>query len=282
MANEQQAGEVKAGVATPSGPQGDSPSSIAPKGTEQSGSQTVTPAAQPPVQEKPEQIPYGDKRHPEYRRFKELSESSKRANERADKLERELAEMRGFKDAMMAQNGRQNELPPEQKQALVSLFQMGMTVPEVKDMIAKSFGLDRLDSLHKDFSSFKEGWEGNQYDAEMKEVLSHAKELGLDQEEVEEDLREHVESHPFFSKKDYFKGGVWAAFRDKYWDKSGELRERAENKKKIEERERLKAGQTQVTSPTANPGEIPLPKDDGIKRNIEIIRRMGGVGNVFR
>lgn len=272
MANEQQGSEAKVDVA-PSGAGVSSPSIE--KGIEQTASPSVNGQAQP-TQEKPESIPFGDKRHTEYKRFRELNESAKRANERADKLERELSEMRGWREAM-TQQGQRQELPPDQKQALVQLFQMGMSVPEVKDMIAKSYGLDRLDSLNKDYSSFKENWEGNQFNSEMSDVLKSAQEIGLDPDEVQSELEEHVSNHPFFSNKEYYKGAVWAAFRDKYWDKVGELRERADNKKKIEERERLKNGQTQGAAETGKAGEPALPEKDGVRRNLEIIRRAGGV-----
>ena len=274
---EQQSDEAKADVKAPVEPAGASSTSIETKGTEQTGSQSVKPAAQSQSQEKPESIPFGDKRHPEYRRFKELNETAKKANEKASQLEREISELRGWKEAMAAQRGQDGpQLDPQQRQAFVQLFQMGLSVPEVKDMIAKAYGLDRLDSLHKDYSSFKENWEGQQYDTEMKDVLKTASDLGLDQDEVESELQEHVNNHPFFAEKSYFKGGVWAAFRDKYWDKVGELRERAENKKKIEERERLKQGQTQNTAETGKAAEAALPKD-GVARNVEIIRRAGGL-----
>lgn len=276
---DQQSNEAKAGVTAPSGANGASPTSVE-SGDGQNGAPPVSGGSQTPSQEKPatntENIGFGDKRHPEYKRFKELSESNRKYKEQFDGLQRELSELKGFRDSMLAQR-QGTQMADEQKQALQQLFKMGLSVPEIKDMIAKEYGLDRLDKVHKDFSSFKENWEGNQYESEMSEVLKSAKDLGLDPEEVESELKDHVETHPFFADKSYYKGGVWAAFRDKYWDKVGELRERAENIKKIKEREMLKNGQTQTSQDTSNPAKPALPKRDGVNRNVEIIRQAGGV-----
>lgn len=278
MGNEQQVSEVKEGVNAPSGASGDSPTSVETKGNEQTGTQSVKPVAQSPSQEKSESIPFGDKRHPEYKRFKELSESARSSKAEAEQFRKEIAELRGFRDAMLAQQNRQGQqqLTQEQESALEQIFSMALRSDKVSKMIAQKYGLDRLDEVHKGFSSFKENWEGQQYEAEMKDVLKSAKDLGLDQDEVEEELREHVTNHPFFAEKNYFKGGVWAAFRDKYWDRRGELQERAENLKKIEERERLKSGQTQTPADTTTKADAALPKD-GVARNVEIIRRAGGM-----
>ena len=274
---EQQQSEVKEGVEGASAPKGASPASVETKGNEQSGSPSVNGAAQSQSQEKPESIPFGDKRHPEYKRFKELSESARTSKAEAEQFRKEIAELRGFKDAMLAQQGRQGQqLTQEQESALEQIFTMALGSEKVSKMIAQKYGLERLDEVHKGFSSFKENWEGQQYEAEMKDVLKSAKDLGLDQDEVEEELREHVTNHPFFASKDYFKGGVWAAFRDKYWDRRGELQERAGNLKKIQERERLKSGQTQSPADTTTKADAALPKD-GVARNVEIIRRAGGL-----
>ena len=238
--------------------------------------------AQSQSQEKPESnqnitnVPFGDKRHPEYKRFKELTESNRKYKEQLDQFQREMSELRGFKDSMLAQRTQGPTLTQEQESALEQIFTMALGSDKVSKMIAQKYGLERLDSLHKDYSSFKENWEGQQYEGEMKDVLKSAQDLGLDPDEVEEELREHVNSHPFFADKNYFKGGVWAAFRDKYWDRRGELSERAENLKKIEERERLKSGQTQTPADTTTKADAALPPE-GIARNVEIIRRAGGL-----
>ena len=276
---DQPAQGTKEGVQSQDDSKGVSPASIGTK-PEQIASPSVIGAAQSPSQEKPEQIPFGDKRHPEYRRFKELNDNSRRANERADKLERELAEIRGWKEAQMANQRSQDgsQVDPNTRRGIVELFQMGLTIPEVKQIVAQAFGLDRLDSLHKDFSSFRETWEGNQYEAELGDVLRFSKENGLDPDDVEDELREHVSNHPFFAKRDYAKGGVWAAFRDKYADRFGEFREGAENRKRIEERERLKAGQAQSAAP-ASSAENQLPTHPG-QRMKEMVRRAGGADKV--
>lgn len=285
MENEQQGSEAKVGVSPSSDGKGVSPASnvTGPNGT--SGSQPVSPApdgkSPEQSQPKPESIPFGDKRHPEYKRFRELTENNRRYKEQLEKVSNELAELRGFRDSMMTQRNQSGpQVTDDQRQALLSLFQMGLSVPEVKEMIAKSYGLDRLDKLDKDYSGFKDNWESQQYQSEMKDVIEYAKTSGLDPEDVEEELRDHVANHPAFSQIGYSKGAVWAAFRDKYWDRLGELRERADNLKKIEERDRLKNGETQEAAATAKSGEIPLPERDGIGRNVEVIRRMGGVSKL--
>lgn len=274
---EQQSNEAKVGVTAPSGATGGSPSPIETKSTEQTASSSVNGTAQGQSQEKVESIPFGDKRHPEYKRFKELSESAKQHKAEAEQFRKELAELRGFKEAMLSQQrGQGRQISAEQKQALQELFSMGLEVPEIENMFKQKYGLDRLDSVHKDFSSFKENWDGQQYESEMRDVLSTAKDLGLNPDEVEEELREFVANDPFFSNKEYYKGGVRAAFNSKYFDRVGELRERADNLKKIKEREMLKNGQTQTSAETSNPAKPALPKKDGVNRNVEIIRQMGG------
>ena len=272
---EQQASEAKEGVAGQEAPQGASPASVETR-QEQSGSPSVNGAAQGQSQEKPESIPFGDKRHPEYKRFRELTESNRRYKDDMSRFQTELAELRGFRDSMISQRQGQG-IAPEQEEALEKIFGMAFQSQKVKDMIAKSLGIDKFESMQKDYSSFKEQWEGRQYEDEMKDVLASAKDLGLDPNEVEEELRDYVASDPFFSKKDYYKGGVHAAFRNKYWDKQSELRERADNLKKIKEREALKSGQTQGAASSTTKADAALPKEDGIRRNVEIIRRAGGL-----
>lgn len=272
MVNEQQQSEAKAGVQAPVEPKGASPTSIETK-PEQSASSGENGQAPGQTQEKPEST----QSKSEKSELNKAYARARKAEERNAKFDSEIAELRGFRDSMLAQQGRQGQqLTQEQESALEQIFTMALGSEKVSKMIAQKYGLDRLDEVHKGFSSFKENWEGQQYEAEMKDVLKSAKDLGLDQDEVEEELREHVTNHPFFASKDYFKGGVWAAFRDKYWDRRGELQERAGNLKKIQERERLKSGQTQSPADTTTKADAALPKDE-VARNVEIIRRAGGL-----
>lgn len=248
-----------------------------PAQTEQGQPASASVNSQAPIQsQKPENVPFGDKRHPEYRRFKELQEGTRKANERAQALERQLAEMRGWQQAQMQQRGQ--TVTPEQETALEQLFNLALSSPKVASMLEKRFGVDRLNNLEKEYGSFKESWEGQQYEGEMESVRKFATESGLDPDEVEDSLREHVENSPFFQDKTYRKGGVWAAFRDKYWDRLGELKERALNKQKLEEKERLEKGQTQGGG-AFTPSKASLPKDPEARAKA-LMQQAGGIGNI--
>lgn len=231
------------------------------------------------TQEKPETIGFGDKRHPEYKRFKELTESNKASKKELETLRRELSELKGFKESMLSQNkSNQPPVDAQLKAQIKELFGVALSEGEIKSMIAQAFGLDKLEGLTKDVSSLKESWESNQAQAEMDDVLKSAKDLGLDGDEVQSELEAYVEENPFFASKEYQKGAIWAAFKDKYWDRVGELRTKQENKKRIEERDRLRSGQTQTSAP-GNAGEGKLPEKGG-DRFAELVKRAGGMKNV--
>lgn len=222
-----------------------------------------------PVQT-PENLPFD--KHP---RWQELQKERKRDRQELESLRKQYQELKGYQDGMNRSKNQGQELSPDDEGQLMRLVELMSSSPKVMEKL----GITKISQLEKQFGELSENWHGSQYETEMNRIKDYVKNLGLDPEEVESDLREHIENHPVFSQMSYYKGAVEAAFRDKYWDKVGELRERADNRKKLEEKEALKRGQTQTTSESATKGKSALSKDPQ-ERMKQLIAEAGGMENI--
>jgi hypothetical protein len=203
--------------------------------------------------------------------FRGIQSENRRFKQELEALRREHAESRAYMDAMRKQGGQEQKLSPEDENHLMTIVEAIKRSPRAME----SLGLHKLPDLEKKFTEFSDSWAGSQYESEMNSVLSHAKELGLSPDDVRYEIEEALENHPVFSKSNYWKGGVMAIFRDRYFDRAGEFKERLSNRETIEKREALKRGQTQSPSPQAKGKPA-----SGNAKFAEIIRQAGGVGGI--
>src|SRR3990167_4719685 len=163
----------------------------------------------------------------------------------------QYAEQKAYVDAMrnqVNQVSQGNSIAPQDLEALRTIFKASMSTPEIKQMIIDGLGLGEFSKLKEQVGELSTSWHGSQFKAELKQVKDYVKSIGLEADEIEDEIKEAIEDDPVYSQIGYQPGAVQAIFRNLYWDRVGELRERADNKKKIEERDALKRGQTQMTS----------------------------------
>lgn len=163
------------------------------------------------------------------------------------------------------------ELPKEQIEAAMQLAEILDKVPGFKDKL----GISRIQELESRLKSMTEEQTEKSFNSELSEVLETASKYGLDKETVEEELREFIETDPIFSKIDYSKGTLQAAFRNKYFDKLGELKEREIAKQNIEQKEKLKKAGSEVSSTAPKVAES---KPKSMKTHLaNLIQKGGGI-----
>lgn len=179
--------------------------------------------------------------------FRGVTKQLRQYKEQMSARDKELAELRGYVQAQK-QGQRTSNVSPEDNQALQRLFNMAFESPEVAAMLREKLGLGQIDELKKNYETLSNSWQSTQADNELNTILSEAKSLGLDTDEVRETLEQLIDEHPVYSQVGYKPGALKSVYRDHFFDRVGELRERALNQKEIEKRNALKNGQTQ------NPG----------------------------
>lgn len=262
----QNAGQQDAGtqVVSPDKAQGSSPQQGQNNTAGQSASAVQTP----------ENLSFD--KHP---RFKQVIKENQTFRKELEDLRRQNQEFKGYVDGQRSNQQQGQQIAPEDEAQLEKLFSLAFSSPKVSKMLAEKLGVSNLDKLREQVDGLSTSWNGSQFNSEMREIKDYVKGLGLDPEEVQEELEQFVDEHPVYSQIGYKKGALQAAFRDKYWDKIGELRERGVNKKTLEEREALKRGQTQTTSDKNKPSAAGLSKDPA-KRFGELVQQAGGMGNI--
>ena len=212
-------------------------------------------------------------------KWKGLLRENRRWKSELESTNKKLTEMQAYMDAFRQAQGQSHQSPQVDAQTLngiKELFNLSLNHPEIKKQLLEGLGLSDLGQLREQITSLNDNWQGSQYDSEMGQVRDYVKGIGLDPDEVEEELREHIAEHPVFSKMSYYKGGVTAAFRDKYWGKAGEFRERAINKETIEKKEALKKGQVQSSSQAGGKPSGASPEE----KFSEVLRNAGGVSGI--
>ena len=183
---------------------------------------------------------------PEFRGIRKENQRYKTELEKLSAQNKEL--MARFEGFTSAQRGQQTE-SPEQMAQLEVLFDMMSRHPK----FAEKFGLSKLSELEKTVGNLNESWNGSQYESEMDKVLTEAKGLGLDPEEVKEELQGLIDNDPVYSQIGYKPGALRAMYRNHYFERVGEFRERALNQERIKKEEALKRGQVQHTGGGSRP-----------------------------
>lgn len=164
------------------------------------------------------------------------------------------------------------EMPEEQSKALEDLAVLFSKSPNAM----KSLGLDQMQTLAKENESFRTAFVQDQFNAEKAKVLDSAVKNGMDRAIVEEEMSTFIEESSFYSDKEYTKGTYQSAFRDLYFDRIGEIKERAVNLKHIKEQKEKHSANSQQPSPgqtqTGHPQETSIR--DFVTRRV---RESGGV-----
>lgn len=228
---------------------------------------TAPPASKPGVQTPPpaqETVPFD--KHP---RWQQLQRERKSERQELENLKRQYAEQKGYLDAMRYQGQQKGQLTPEQQE---QQRQLEYLVEMLANPLKEKLGLSKYDKLETQFNELSNSWQSSQAESEMNQVLSKVKDLGLDPEEVRSEIEEAIGNHPMYAETTYRNGAIRAVFRDLYWDRRGELAERAVNQETIKKKEALRRGQTQTPSAAGTrPGSI---KPD------DLLKEAGGVGGI--
>ena len=236
----------------------------APQSTPSSvGNQTPQPTvapAQPDWRQSPE--------------FRGIAKENRRYKEQLAEMQRKHAELEGRMSGFQQGQPRQ-QYDPQLLQGAESLVELMLQHPRTRQMLADGLGVSKISELEKGYQELSDSWYTSQANAERSSILDDAKKLGLDPEEVNSRLDELLEEHPIYSQANYKPGALKAVFRDAFFDRAGEFRERLVNKETIEKRDALKRGQVQQTGQPA--GAKPKDADEAFR---ETIRQAGGLQNI--
>lgn len=196
-----------------------------PKETATVGEKTAQPEASE------DNLPFH--KHP---RFKQILTENK-------SFKKQLEDMRRQYDERLQQMQRPAEpqIPDEQKQAVLQLARIFKQVPE----FAKELGLDQIEAMRKENDELKSSHIKESYTKEKKDILDYVQKLGYDSDEVQDEINE---AYGLDDIANYSPGSYRVAFRDLFWDRMDELKERAINLKQIEEKKKLKSGNSEIPS----------------------------------
>ena len=208
--------------------------------------------------------------------FRGIAKENRRYKEQLSTYEKKLAELEGRYQGMQAGQGRQSQISQEDGQQLERLVGLMLEHPGTMKMMQEKFGLGKIGELEKGLGELSQSWYSSQADGERSEILADAKKLGLNPDEVSDELDRQLEEHPLYSQLNYKRGALKAVYRDLFFDRAGELRERALNQETILKRDALKKGQVQQTG---QPGGKPNPKS-GEDAFHNVIREAGGLGGI--
>lgn len=163
-------------------------------------------------------------------------------------MSRKYAELEGRFSGFQSVNGqRQSTISPEDGQQLERLVGLMLEHPGTMKMMQEKFGLGKIGELEKGLGELSHSWNSSQAEGERAEILADAKKLGLNPDEVSDELDRQLEEHPLYSQLNYKRGALKAVYRDIFFDRAGEFRERAINQETIAKRDALKRGQVQQT-----------------------------------
>lgn len=184
-------------------------------------------------------------KHP---RFQKLIKENEEYRNKYSTLEQKIKAQEDYLKQMQTLNQpKGQEMPEEQRQAIIQLGKLFKQSPEFR----KELGLDRLDELEKQNQEYVAKRSEEAFGKEFEEVLTYGVSLGMDKEELSQELLEAIQSHPVYSQIQYAPGLVRAVFRDSKWDKVGEFKEREVNAKLIKEQEAKRKSNSETTSPTS-------------------------------
>lgn len=138
-----------------------------------------------------------------------------------------------------------DKLPPEQEQALEQL--VSMLGPRLREKL----GLGKIGELEKQLNSINQAGSLEAFEAEMSGVTKeYAEKYGYDAKELDEELRNYIETDPWFADKSYTKGSLIKAAKLYFADKGQELAERQANLKLIKEQKEKKQNTTEAPTKT--------------------------------
>lgn len=224
--------------------------------------QAQEPAKSPETLKAEEQVPFH--KHP---RFQELIRENKDIKRRYEEMEKRLTTLSQPQPVQP-----QSTLTDEQRYAAIELAKILKEVPEV----SKLLGLDQLQSIQASNQQIMTERLEGAFNKELDEVTSYAVTLGMTKDEVESEIIEAMQSNPLYSTLNYSPGIVKAAFRDLFWDKLGELKEREINSKLIKEQGEKKRANAETSSPESQKGKAPT--DSSVEQFIQRrIREEGGI-----
>lgn len=200
-------------------------------------------------------------------RFKELTRQNREYRKQLETLQNQFQQFQS--NQMTRQTPQGPQISQEDESALERLFSMAFTSPKVAEMLREKLGVSKIGDLEKQVGQLSESWSGSQFKSEMRQIKDYVKSLGdipgMAPEDVEDAINEAIETHPVYSQVGYQPGAAEAIFRHLYWDKVGELQERARNKKEIEQREALKRGQTQGAAQSGSQPKGRLSAEEMLK-----------------
>ena len=184
-----------------------------------------------------------------YRReaFKQASEWKKKYEDlegRFSKLESTYTDKLESLVGMMTPK-QESSMTPQDKQSLVQLFQMGMQVPEIAEMM----GLNKHKEIEKSLQSERETRLNLQFDGEFDSVAKQMSEsYGLKPDEVKSELLEFMQNSEFYGRKSYSHGLIKEAAKSLYFDRISELKTRETNLKLIQEQKLKKESNSESPS----------------------------------
>lgn len=215
------------------------------------------------VQQSQENVPFD--KHP---RWRELQKTLRSERQEREALKRQLIEQQGYLNALKNQGqNNQPQLAPEQKAQLEQLLEL-MT-PHLKERL----GLSKIEQLEKNYNELSNSWQSNQAESELEKEISSFKSLGFNEDEVRAELEDAIEQ----SDLNYKPGIIKMLARNLFWDRRGELAERAVNKETIEKRDALKRGQIQNPA-SGTPGKTKAKT--GQESFSQFIKDNGGLENL--
>lgn len=230
--------------------------------------------AQQPLSQKTSETNVPFDQHP---RFKALYRQTKELERRNQEMERRYTEqMEKLTQSLAQRNGPQTQsIPNETQQALLQLADLLKQSPEAMERLGLSQVSSRAEALEQQLEQIQEYQTKKDFNFEFDEVLKIAEGFGLNKDEVTSELAEYIENHPVLSQVQFSKGAVMMAFRDKYWERIGEFKERSINQKIIQDREKKKSANSEIPGHTSSGGKN-LPSSMR-ERMEDLIREGGGV-----
>ncbi len=205
-------------------------------------SQTQTPTqASSPAKTSMESAEVPFHKHP---RFQEVLRKNKEYEQQVSELRAAQKAQEAYLQQMRSLQSPQTGIPDEQRQAILQLAKLFKQVPEFQ----QELGLNQIEELKKQNEQLMTQRSEEAFNKEFDETLSYAKSLGMDADDVMQELNDAIQRHPIYSQAQFKPGMVRAVFRDHYWDRMGELKKREVNSELIKEQERKRASNSETSS----------------------------------
>lgn len=181
-----------------------------------------------------------------------------------DSLQAELKKAQEANDKLMAFLDKQNA-PKE------NLSEQEAATMQLRKLLGFDSLTEKLEKLESRNSEYSQRETDSAYDKEEEKIISRCEKFKLDPTEVLPNLQNWLDEHPYFSKVAIQPGFYELAFNQIYFDKSLELSEKAAYAKQIEEKNKLKKGNTEGAGASTESGKAirDVSIRDFAKRRIE-------------